>query len=35
VVREAQPNDKVSLTITLPGSICQAGFTETVKIMRR
>ncbi|WIA15544.1 hypothetical protein OEZ85_002177 [Tetradesmus obliquus] len=35
VVRELLPADKVSLTITVPGSICQEGFTETVKIMRR
>eukprot|EP00882_Tetradesmus_deserticola_P004536 GHRQ01004782.1.p1 GENE.GHRQ01004782.1~~GHRQ01004782.1.p1 ORF type:complete len:518 (+),score=256.13 GHRQ01004782.1:105-1658(+) len=35
VVREVLPKDKVSLTITVPGSICQEGFTETVKIMRR
>lgn len=35
VVREVMPKDKVSLTITVPGSICQEGFTETVKIMRR
>lgn len=35
VVREALAGDKVKLTITVPGAICQDGFTETVKIMRR
>lgn len=35
VVREQLPSNKVNLTITVPGSICQEGFTETVKIMRR
>jgi hypothetical protein len=35
VVREVLPNNKVNLTITVPGSICQEGFTETVKIMRK
>lgn len=35
VVREVLPSNKVNLSITVPGAICQEGFTETVKIMRR
>lgn len=34
VVREAAA-DQVTLTITVPGSVCQDGFSETVNIMRR
>jgi hypothetical protein len=35
VVREILPDNKVNLTITVPAAICQEGFAETVKVMRR
>jgi hypothetical protein len=35
VVRELLPNDQMHLSITVPGAICQEGFTETVKMLQR